>query len=83
MWRFLHLANLNWWNEFSQSNSDLVDQGKGLELLPKHFCNHLNEGNKNSIHRSNILFGDKDFSSKAWKYFLATEPVSFPDKSFR
>lgn len=29
MQRFLPLANLDWWNEFSQPNSELVDQGKG------------------------------------------------------
>lgn len=54
---------------------------KGLELLPKYFCNDFKEGNKNSVHRSNTFSGDGDFSSKAWKYFLQTEPVSFPDNS--
>lgn len=29
---------------------------KGSELLPKLFCNYFNEGNKNSVHRSNKYF---------------------------
>lgn len=54
---------------------------KGSELLPKFFYNDFNEGNINSVHRSVIFFGDEYFSSKAWKYFLETKPVSFPDNS--